>query len=115
MAKVFGAGAVNDAFEIAFQLPNMMRRLFAEGASRRLCTADRRIQGATRRSGHSPTDQSGGDVATGRAAGGDVARHLAAPWLIPAVRIGLRQDRGQDAAATELLRRSCSPICCSFR
>jgi len=26
-AKVFGAGAVNDAFEIAFQLPNMMRRL----------------------------------------------------------------------------------------
>ena len=32
MAKVFGAGAVNDAFEIAFQLPNMMRRLFAEGA-----------------------------------------------------------------------------------
>lgn len=28
-AKVFGAGAVNDAFEIAFQLPNMMRRLFA--------------------------------------------------------------------------------------
>jgi putative peptidoglycan lipid II flippase len=31
-AKVFGAGAVNDAFEIAFMLPNMMRRLFAEGA-----------------------------------------------------------------------------------
>jgi putative peptidoglycan lipid II flippase len=31
-AKVFGAGAANDAFEVAFQLPNMMRRLFAEGA-----------------------------------------------------------------------------------
>jgi putative peptidoglycan lipid II flippase len=31
-ARVFGAGAVNDAFEVAFQLPNMMRRLFAEGA-----------------------------------------------------------------------------------
>ena len=31
-AKVFGAGAANDAFEIAFLLPNMMRRLFAEGA-----------------------------------------------------------------------------------
>lgn len=31
-AKVFGAGAANDAFEIAFMLPNMMRRLFAEGA-----------------------------------------------------------------------------------
>jgi putative peptidoglycan lipid II flippase len=31
-ARVFGAGAVNDAFEVAFMLPNMMRRLFAEGA-----------------------------------------------------------------------------------
>ena len=31
-ARVFGAGAMNDAFEVAFQLPNMMRRLFAEGA-----------------------------------------------------------------------------------
>lgn len=32
MSRVFGAGAMNDAFEVAFQLPNMMRRLFAEGA-----------------------------------------------------------------------------------
>ncbi len=31
-SRVFGAGAMNDAFEVAFQLPNMMRRLFAEGA-----------------------------------------------------------------------------------
>ncbi|MEN9558920.1 MAG: hypothetical protein RLZZ502_131 [Pseudomonadota bacterium] len=28
----FGASGVRDAFEVAFQLPNMLRRLFAEGA-----------------------------------------------------------------------------------
>jgi putative peptidoglycan lipid II flippase len=32
IAKTFGASGLRDAFEIAFQLPNMMRRLFAEGA-----------------------------------------------------------------------------------
>jgi putative peptidoglycan lipid II flippase len=32
MASVFGASWVNDAFQIAFLLPNMTRRLFGEGA-----------------------------------------------------------------------------------
>jgi putative peptidoglycan lipid II flippase len=32
IARVFGAGAVNDAFVVAFRLPNLLRRLFAEGA-----------------------------------------------------------------------------------
>jgi putative peptidoglycan lipid II flippase len=32
MAAVFGAGAVTDAFNVAFRIPNLMRRLFAEGA-----------------------------------------------------------------------------------
>jgi putative peptidoglycan lipid II flippase len=32
IARVFGAGAFNDAFVIAFRLPNLLRRLFAEGA-----------------------------------------------------------------------------------
>ena len=31
-ATVFGAGASMDAFEAAFRLPNLLRRLFAEGA-----------------------------------------------------------------------------------
>ena len=31
-AHVFGAGAVTDAFFVAFKLPNLLRRLFAEGA-----------------------------------------------------------------------------------
>lgn len=32
MAAVFGANAMTDAFNVAFRLPNMFRRLFAEGA-----------------------------------------------------------------------------------
>ncbi len=32
IARVFGAGMVSDAFFVAFRLPNLLRRLFAEGA-----------------------------------------------------------------------------------
>src|SRR5471030_328710 len=32
VARVFGAGMVTDAFFVAFKLPNLLRRIFAEGA-----------------------------------------------------------------------------------
>jgi putative peptidoglycan lipid II flippase len=32
MARLFGAGPANDAFQIAFRIPNLTRNLFAEGA-----------------------------------------------------------------------------------
>jgi putative peptidoglycan lipid II flippase len=32
MARLFGAGASNDAFQLAFRIPSLMRNLFAEGA-----------------------------------------------------------------------------------
>lgn len=32
IARLFGAGAATDAFFVAFKLPNLLRRLFAEGA-----------------------------------------------------------------------------------
>lgn len=32
IARVFGADAATDAFFVAFKLPNLARRLFAEGA-----------------------------------------------------------------------------------
>lgn len=32
IARIFGAGAATDAFFVAFRLPNLLRRLFAEGA-----------------------------------------------------------------------------------
>ena len=32
IARIFGAGVLTDAFFVAFKLPNLLRRLFAEGA-----------------------------------------------------------------------------------
>jgi len=32
IARAFGAGEATDAFFVAFRLPNLLRRLFAEGA-----------------------------------------------------------------------------------
>jgi putative peptidoglycan lipid II flippase len=32
MASIFGASAMTDAFNVAFRIPNLLRRLFAEGA-----------------------------------------------------------------------------------
>lgn len=32
LARIFGAGIVTDAFFVAFRIPNLLRRLFAEGA-----------------------------------------------------------------------------------
>ena len=32
IARTFGAGMMTDAFFVAFKLPNLLRRLFAEGA-----------------------------------------------------------------------------------
>jgi hypothetical protein len=32
MAATFGASALTDAFNVAFRIPNLLRRLFAEGA-----------------------------------------------------------------------------------
>jgi putative peptidoglycan lipid II flippase len=32
IARAFGAGMMTDAFFVAFKLPNLLRRMFAEGA-----------------------------------------------------------------------------------
>ena len=32
IARVFGAGLATDAFFVAFRIPNLLRRLFGEGA-----------------------------------------------------------------------------------
>ncbi len=32
IARIFGAGLATDAFFVAFKIPNLLRRLFAEGA-----------------------------------------------------------------------------------
>src|SRR5262245_33704202 len=32
IARIFGAGLLTDAFFVAFKIPNLLRRMFAEGA-----------------------------------------------------------------------------------
>ena len=53
IARFFGASAETDAFYVAFRLPNMLRRLFAEGALAGLRSDARRREGEKRgRGGH---------------------------------------------------------------
>ena len=48
ISRIFGATAATDAFNVAFRLPNLLRRLFAEGAFQQAFVpmlADARSQG----------------------------------------------------------------------
>ncbi len=100
MAATFGASAMTDAFNVAFRIPNLFRRLFAEGAFSQAFVpvlASTKVQQ--------------GDVAT-RALIDRVATLLAwvlvlvcvvgvvaAPWLVWAMASGLKKDpAGYDAA-----------------
>lgn len=104
-AKVFGAGAANDAFEIAFLLPNMMRRLFAEGAFAQAFVpliAEYRGQ-----RGEAATHQLINRVATMQLLALLVVTALgilAAPWLIPLFASGFAKTPGKTLLATELLQ-----------
>jgi len=104
-AKVFGAGAVNDAFEIAFTLPNMMRRLFAEGAFAQAFVpllAEYKGQ-----KGEAATHQLINRVATLQLLAllaVTALGVLAAPWLIPLFASGFDQTAGKTLLATQLLQ-----------
>ena len=100
VATVFGANALTDAFNVAFRIPNLFRRLFAEGA---FAQAFVPVLASTR------AEQ--GDDAT-RALIDKVASVLlmavvtlsllgvlAAPWLVWAMASGLKQSaQGMDTA-----------------
>ena len=50
IASTFGASALTDAFNVAFRIPNLFRRLFAEGRFQPgLCAGAGRQQGPARR------------------------------------------------------------------
>ena len=105
MAKVFGAGAVNDAFEIAFQLPNMMRRLFAEGAFAQAFVP--LIAEYKGQRGEAATHQLVNRVATLQLVALLVVSALgilAAPWLIPLFASGFAKTEGKTLLATQLLQ-----------
>lgn len=105
MARVFGAGAANDAFEIAFQIPNMLRRLFAEGAFSQAFVPMLSEYRAQR--GETATRLLADRVATLQLIAllaVSALGILAAPWLVPLIASGFGAAPGKEALTVELLR-----------
>ncbi len=100
MASIFGASAMTDAFNVAFRLPNMFRRLFGEGAFSQAFVP---VLGATKgEQGEDATRQLIDRVATMLSIVLTVTcviGVLAAPVLVWVLASGLQQNpRGFDAA-----------------
>ncbi len=100
MASIFGASAMTDAFNVAFRLPNMFRRLFGEGAFSQAFVP---VLGATRgEEGEAVTKLLIDRVATALSvvlAVTCVIGVIAAPALVWLLASGLQQDpRGFNAA-----------------
>jgi putative peptidoglycan lipid II flippase len=102
IASMFGASALTDAFNVAFRIPNLFRRLFAEGAFSQAFVP---VLASTR--------EKEGDEATQRLVGHVVTLLfwvlvltcilgvVGAPWLVWALASGLSQSApGHEAAVT---------------
>jgi putative peptidoglycan lipid II flippase len=104
-AVAFGAGLQMDAFEAAFRLPNILRRLFAEGAFSQafvpILAEYKRARGdaATR-------DLVGrvGTLLTVLLIALSVIGIFAAPWLVYALASGFAKTPGKVELTTELIR-----------
>ena len=100
IASMFGASALTDAFNVAFRIPNLFRRLFAEGAFSQAFVPV--LAASKAQQGEQATRLVIGHVATVLAwvlVVVSVLGVLLAPWLVWAMASGLQQDpRGYDAA-----------------
>lgn len=118
VARAFGAGPLTDAFWVAFRIPNLLRRLFAEGA---FAQAFVPILGAAR------TERSDAEVRTllDRVAVlltaalmlVTLAGVVAAPWVVTAMASGLRSaERGAEFGAAVWMTRVMFPyiLCMSL-
>ncbi len=105
VAKVFGAGMATDAFFVAFKLPNLLRRMFAEGAFSQAFVP---IFGEYRnRRGHEATKLLLDHVTTMLALVLFVVTLIgiiAAPYLVYLSAPGFAKDAGKFALTVELLR-----------
>jgi len=102
-AAVFGAGASMDAFEAAFRLPNLLRRLFAEGAFSQAFVPILAEYRRTR--GHDDTRDLVSRVATLMAVvllAVTALGILAAPWLVYLLAGAFAQEPGKAALTTDL-------------
>jgi len=104
-AVAFGAGLQMDAFEAAFRLPNILRRLFAEGAFSQAFVPI--LSESQRQHGDEATRELVGKV------GGllalallivSVAGVLAAPWLVYALASGFVQTPGKVELTAAMIR-----------
>ncbi|MDD0816703.1 murein biosynthesis integral membrane protein MurJ [Curvibacter sp. HBC28] len=100
MASAFGASAMTDAFNVAFRIPNLFRRFFAEGAfSQAFIPA---LAASKEQHGEDATRLVINRVATVLAWAlvlTCVAGVLGAPWMVWGMASGLQQDpQGYDAA-----------------
>ena len=104
-AAIFGAGPAMDAFEAAFRLPNLLRRLFAEGAFSQAFVP---ILAEVRRTrGDGATRDLVSRVATLLAVvllAVTAAGLLASPWLVYLLAGAFARDPSKSALATDLVR-----------
>lgn len=118
IARAFGAGPLTDAFWVAFRIPNLLRRLFAEGA---FAQAFVPILGAAR------SERSDAEVRTllDRVAvmlttslmAITLIGIVAAPWVVTAMASGLRGEaRGTEFGAAVWMTRMMFPyiLCMSL-
>ena len=100
MAAAFGASAMTDAFNVAFRIPNLFRRLFAEGAFSQAFVPV--LAASKARHGDAPTKVLVDRVATLLVLALVVTclvGVVAAPWLVWAMASGLQKNpAGFDAA-----------------
>lgn len=105
MASIFGANALTDAFNVAFRIPNLFRRLFAEGAFSQAFVP---VLAASRtQNGEEATQRLIGSVATVLAWAlllTCVLGVLGAPLLVWLLASGLRQNPESFDAAVLLTR-----------
>src|SRR5919108_1120971 len=105
VARAFGAGPLTDAFFVAFRIPNILRRLLAEGA---LATAI--IPVFTEYAANRPRAEltrmlaavlGAALVALGAVTGLGI---VAAPWIVQAIAPGFAADLAQWTLTTRLTR-----------
>jgi putative peptidoglycan lipid II flippase len=105
MAVAFGAGVQMDAFQAAFRVPNILRRMFAEGAFSQAFVP---ILGEyQRRRGDDATRDLVGRVATLLAVvllGLSVLGILGAPWLVYALASSFDKTPGKFELTAQLIR-----------
>ncbi len=104
-ATAFGAGLQMDAFEAAFRLPNILRRLFAEGAFSQAFVPI--LAEYRRQRGVDETRALVGRVGTLLAVGLlvlSVVGVLTAPWLVYALASGFAQTPGKVELTAQMIR-----------